>query len=113
MRKFGKAILWTLTVLLLPMAAAAETAAGGAGDKAVKPEPPGKTEALAKPGAQAKPEAEKKAEPEKKPEPLKIDLDGFESRLVVLLIPAGNYDGMRALAGQIIFHRLPRAGSGD
>ena len=29
MRKFGKAILWTLTVLLLPMAAAAETAAGG------------------------------------------------------------------------------------
>jgi len=91
----------------------AETSAGGSGDKAAKPEPPGKTDVPAKPGAQAKPEPEKKAEPEKKPEPLKIDLDGFESRLVVLPIPAGNFNGTRALSGQIIFHQLPRAGSGD
>ena len=32
MQKFGKVVLWTLAVLLLPMAALAQGAAGGGGD---------------------------------------------------------------------------------
>lgn len=50
---------------------------------------------------------------DKKPEPLKIDLDGFENRLVVLPPKAGNFGTLRAIKGQIIFHRRPRSGSAD
>lgn len=50
---------------------------------------------------------------EKKPESLEIDLDGFENRLVVLPPRAGNFGSLRAVKGQVIFHRRPRSGSGD
>jgi len=54
-----------------------------------------------------------KKEEEKKSEALKVDLDGFESRLVVLPPSAGNYSMLRAIKGQIIYHRRPRTGSDD
>lgn len=65
-----------------------------------------------------KPEA--KAE-EKKPDtakpsdvkPVPIDLDGFETRAVVLPPPAGNYTGLQAVKGRLLYHRQPRSGSGD
>ncbi len=64
-----------------------------------------------KPGkAGAQPPEKSKDE---KPEPLEIDLDGFESRLVVLPPEAGNYSGLRALKGQVIYHRYPNSGSGE
>jgi tricorn protease len=62
---------------------------------------------------QPKEEKPEKKEEEKKPEELKIDLEGFESRLVVLPPSAGNYSMLRAIKGQLIYHRRPRTGSDD
>ena len=70
-----------------------------------------------KPEPEKKEPAKKKEKPEKpeekKPEPLKIDLDGFESRVVILPPKAGNFSSLRAVKGQVIFHRRPRTGSDD
>jgi len=52
-------------------------------------------------------------EDEKKPEPLKIDLEGFENRVVVLPPEAGNWGGLAAVSGKLIFHRAPRSGASD
>ncbi len=42
-----------------------------------------------------------------------IDLDGFESRAVVLPPAAGNYSGLQAVTGKLLFQRQPRRGSAD
>lgn len=43
-----------------------------------------------------------------------IDLDGFESRTVVLPPEAGNYYGsLHAVSGKLVYHRFPRSGSAD
>jgi tricorn protease len=62
-----------------------------------------------------KPEEKKDdaAKPAADMKPVDIDLDGFENRAVVLPPPAGNYDGLAALKGRLLFRRLPRAGSSD
>jgi tricorn protease len=60
---------------------------------------------------EAKP-AEKPAKPEdKKPKPVLIDLDGFESRAVVLPPGGGRFDNLNAVGGKLIFQRRPRTGS--
>jgi tricorn protease len=48
---------------------------------------------------------------EKKVTPVEIDLDNFESRAVILPVPAGNYDGLRAAEGKVVFLRRPRTGA--
>lgn len=53
---------------------------------------------------------EKKADEKPKLKPVEIDLDGFESRLVVLPAEAGNYWNLRATAGKVIYQRFPRSG---
>jgi tricorn protease len=66
----------------------------------------------AKSGEEGKtPPANDKAEAQ--PEKLKIDLTGFEHRLVVLPPPPGNYSGLAALQGQVIYHQRPNTGSAD
>jgi tricorn protease len=57
---------------------------------------------------------------EKKDEPatpevknVDIDLDGFESRAVVLPPAAGNYADVQPIKGKLLFRRLPRAGASD
>ena len=50
---------------------------------------------------------------DKPPEPVEIDLDGFEARAVVLPPKAGNYAGLLAVKGKVLYRRLPRTGSGD
>ncbi len=45
------------------------------------------------------------------PEGVEIDLDGFESRAVVLPAEAGNYGGLRAAPGKVVYRRTPRSGS--
>jgi tricorn protease len=47
------------------------------------------------------------------PKPVEIDLDGFEARVVVLPPKAGNYDGLQAISGKVLFRRQPRTGSGE
>jgi len=48
-----------------------------------------------------------------KKEPVEIDLDDFEARAVVLPPNAGNYSGLEAVKGKVIYHRRPRTGSGE
>ena len=60
-----------------------------------------------------KPEEKK---PEEKPAPppnVEIDIDGFEARAVVLPPKAGNYDGLQAIKGKLMYRRRPRTGSGE
>ena len=68
-----------------------------------------------KKGDKPKDDAKKddKAEKKEPPKPVEIDLDGFEQRLVVLPPEAGNYDRVHAVAGKVLFRRLPRTGSSD
>lgn len=69
-------------------------------------------------------EGEKKPEEPKKegeakdakpapPPAVDIDVDGFESRAVVLPPKAGNYADLQAIKGKILYRRQPRTGSGD
>ena len=44
---------------------------------------------------------------------LVIDLDGFEARAIVLPPKPGNYTGLAAVSGKVLYRRLPRTGSGD
>ena len=46
--------------------------------------------------------------------PLDIDVDGFESRAVILPVGAGSFGRLRAADGRVVFHRRPHAGgAGD
>ncbi|MGB0525720.1 MAG: S41 family peptidase [Flammeovirgaceae bacterium] len=62
-----------------------------------------------------KKEGEKKDDDKKKDEDkgLKIDLEGFEERLVVLPVPAGNYGGLEAVSGKLVFQHYPNTGSAN
>ncbi|MEP0365724.1 MAG: PDZ domain-containing protein [Cyclobacteriaceae bacterium] len=55
----------------------------------------------------------KKNEEEKKEKPVKIDLSGFETRIVLLPAEAGNYAGLQAVSGKLIFGHNPNTGSAD
>lgn len=48
-----------------------------------------------------------------KPKETIISFDGFEERITILPPPAGNYGGISAVQGKVIFHKLPNSGSGD
>jgi tricorn protease len=56
---------------------------------------------------------EQKPETPAKPEPVKIDLAGFEERVVVLPPKAGRYADLQTLSGKLFYRRLPRTGSGE
>jgi tricorn protease len=58
-------------------------------------------------------EKEKGDKDKDKVEAVKIDLEGFEARAVVLPPEAGNYSSLAAVKGKVIFHRRPRTGSAD
>jgi tricorn protease len=70
----------------------------------------GGKEEVAKPAAD---KGDKKDEKPAKPEPVKIDLAGFEERVVVLPPKAGRYADLQALSGKLLYRRLPRTGSGE
>jgi tricorn protease len=59
--------------------------------------------------------AEEKKDEAKPPtaNPVDIDLDGFETRAVVMPPKAGNYDDLQAIKGKVIYRRQPRTGSGE
>jgi tricorn protease len=61
-----------------------------------------------------KKDADKKDDEKKdKPKPVAIDLDGLDARVVALPPKAGNYNSLAAIAGKVLYRRLPRAGSGE
>jgi len=61
----------------------------------------------------AAPAAAKKPDtaPGKAPKPVEIDLEGFESRVVLLPTKPGRYDDLAAVSGKLIYRWLPRLGS--
>ena len=78
-------------------------------ESAKKPE-----ESKEKPAESKDKPAESKDKPgESKPSEVEIDLADFESRAVVLPPPAGNYAGLEATKGRLLYRRLPRSGSSD
>jgi tricorn protease len=50
---------------------------------------------------------------ERAPAPVEIDTAGFEQRLTVLPPVAGNFGELAAIAGKVLFRRLPVSGSTD
>ena len=54
-----------------------------------------------------------KKEDKKDDEGVKIDFDGFEDRVVILPVDAGNVSDIQAVEGKVIYHRYPNSGSTD
>jgi tricorn protease len=61
----------------------------------------------AKKGDAKKEDADKKDGDADKPKDVKIDVEGFESRIVALPIEPGNYFGLSAASGSIFYVRIP------
>ncbi|KAF0141392.1 MAG: tricorn protease [Stygiobacter sp.] len=57
--------------------------------------------------------AKDKSAEKEKPKETKIVLTGFENRVVIVPVPAGNYNRVSAVSGKIIFQRAPNTGSAD
>tara|TARA_Y100001980_G_C14556878_1_gene352202 strand:+ start:67519 stop:70752 length:3234 start_codon:yes stop_codon:yes gene_type:complete len=57
-----------------------------------------------------KKDKKKEEEQEEEEKDVKIDFDGFESRIVLLPVPASNYHTLEAVSGKVVFHEAPRAG---
>ncbi len=55
----------------------------------------------------AKKEDADKKDDEKKDEPLKIDIEGLEARIVALPVGSGNFGGVSALSGKVLYIELP------
>lgn len=45
--------------------------------------------------------------------PVEIELEGFESRMVILPEKAGNYTNLQGIKGKVVFQQFPNTGSGD
>lgn len=76
---------------------------------AVRPEEENATTAAE--AKKATPPVVKKEEKEKKIPAVGIDLDGLESRLVLLPVEPGNYNGLQATNGKLIYQQQPNTGS--
>ncbi len=62
----------------------------------------------------AKKDGEKTDDAKKdKPKPVAIDIDGLDARVVPLPPKAGNYNSLAAVAGKVLYRRMPRTGSGE
>ncbi len=46
-------------------------------------------------------------------QPVAINPEGFEQRVTVLPPKPGNYNNVNAVSGKVIYHRMPRTGSGE
>jgi tricorn protease len=82
----------------------------GASPKPGAGKPPGSSEA-----AKSDTKADEKKGDEKPAPPanVDIDIDGFEARAVVLPPKNGNYSGLAAIKGKVLYRRQPRTGSGE
>ena len=58
-------------------------------------------------------EEDEKEESEEKVKATKIDLEGFEHRIVLLPMSSGNYAALAAVPGKVIYHQFPNAGASD
>jgi tricorn protease len=72
------------------------------------PQPQTKPATTQSPAPSPSPESK----PTPKKEPLRIDIEGFESRSIVLPVGSGKIDQLAATTGRVYFRNLPRSGSG-
>ncbi len=77
----------------------------------IKKDEPKKDEQAAKKDEKAP--AKEEAKDKEKPKEVKITLDNFENRLVVLPPPPGNYGDMAAVSGKLIYHKMPNTGAAN
>ncbi|MCX6169815.1 MAG: PDZ domain-containing protein [Ignavibacteriales bacterium] len=56
---------------------------------------------------------EKKTDIKEKPKEVKITLDNFEDRIVLLPAAPGNYGNIAAVSGKVIYHRMPNSGAAN
>jgi tricorn protease len=83
-------------------------------DESKKDEP--KKDDAKRPDPDKDPAVKAGVQPPEKPVKVKnvdIDFDGFESRAVVLPPAPGNYSGLRAVKGRLLYQRQPRTGSAE
>jgi len=60
-----------------------------------------------------KDESKDKKDEKEKPKDVKITLENFENRIVILPPAAGNFGRLQAVSGKLIFHRTPNTGSAE
>jgi tricorn protease len=59
-------------------------------------------------------DSDKKEEEKKdKVAPVEIDIDGLESRMIILPMSPGNYGSLAAIKDKVIFHHLPNTGASE
>ncbi|MCX6577483.1 MAG: PDZ domain-containing protein [Candidatus Aminicenantes bacterium] len=82
---------------------------------AVKKDEPKKDEPAAKKDEKKseKEPAKEETKDKEKPKEVKITLENFEKRLVVLPPAPGNYGDMAAVSGKLIYHKLPNTGAAN
>ncbi len=80
---------------------------------AVKKDEPQKEETAAKKDDKAagKTEGKDEGKEKEKPKEVKITLENFEGRLVLLPPAPGNYGTLAAASGKVIYHRMPNTGA--
>jgi tricorn protease len=83
-------------------------------DEPKKDEPKKDEQAAKKDEKKAEKEpAKEEAKEKEKPKEVKITLENFEKRLVVLPPAPGNYGDMAAVSGKLIYHRMPNTGAAN
>jgi tricorn protease len=60
-----------------------------------------------------KDDSKDKKDEKEKVKDVKISIDNFENRVVILPIEAGNFGGIQAVSGKLVFHRTPNSGSAE
>jgi tricorn protease len=86
---------------------------GVIGSRTQAPKPKSTAPATGKPGTAKEAKLEKPTTAQPKVKPVEIDFDGFEARAVILPPEAGNYSGLRAIKGKLLYRREPRTGASD
>jgi tricorn protease len=83
-------------------------------DEPKKDEPKKDEQAAKKDEKKAEKEpAKEEAKDKEKPKEVKITLENFEKRLVVLPPAPGNYGDMAAVSGKLIYHKMPNTGAAN
>ena len=100
--------------VLSPLHARNDAESDAKKDESKKDEP--KKDEAKRPEPDKDPAVKAGVQPPEKPVEVKnvdIDLDGFEARAVVLPPAAGNYAGLQAIKGKLLYQRQPRTGSAE
>src|SRR5215218_1410549 len=77
------------------------------------PKPKNTAPATGKPGTAKDAKLQKPTTEQPKVKPVEINFDGLEARAVILPAEAGNYSGLHAIKGKLLYRREPRTGASD